>query len=82
MDRWGGVKKIQDVNFNPLSASSICEVKTDQPTHSPGITHDDCVAMIANHAKLFEIRMYENLSKFMDDNNKREEKKYKIPYFL
>jgi hypothetical protein len=31
--------------------------------------------MIATEEKLFEIRMHENLSKFMDGHGKREEKK-------
>jgi hypothetical protein len=53
VDRRGAVKKIQDVNFDPLPATSTPQVKLDQPPHRPGITHDECVAMTASQAKLF-----------------------------
>jgi hypothetical protein len=37
--------------------------------------------MIATEEKLFEIRMHENLIKFMDGHGKREEKKYETFVF-
>jgi hypothetical protein len=82
VDRWGAIKKIQDVNFYPLFATSISKVKTDQPPHSPSITQDDCVAKIAGHAKLFEICMHENLSKFMMVIIKARKRNINFLFFL
>ena len=76
VDRRGAMKKIQDVNFKPLPATSKSEVKTDQPPYRPVITHDEWTAMVADQVRLFEIHMHENLSQFMDGHDQREEKKY------
>ena len=80
VDWRGAIKKIQDVNFDPLSATSTSEVKIDQPPPRSSMTHDECAAMLNEHMRLVEIQTQENLDKFMAGCNKREEKKT-VPVF-
>ena len=39
--RWGAIKKIRDVNFNPLLDISTSEVKTYQSPPGSSVTHDE-----------------------------------------
>jgi hypothetical protein len=57
-----------------LLCTSSSELKIDQLPLRPDITHDKCVVMITSQAKPFENYMHSNLSKIMDDPNKREKK--------
>jgi hypothetical protein len=59
VDRRGAIKKIQDVVFDPLHATSAFEVRTYQPLlrSSTSMMHDDALRCLMISAK--------NLSKFM-----------------
>jgi hypothetical protein len=51
MDQHGAIKKIEDVSFDPLPATSTSVVKTEmRPSNAP-ITHDECTKMVAEHFK-------------------------------
>ena len=53
VDRRGAIKKIQDVNFDPLSYASSFEIKIDKSPHRSNITHDECSVMIFRPRQAF-----------------------------
>jgi len=46
VDRREGVKKVKDVSFDPLPATSSSEVKASETPPKFGIAHDECAKMI------------------------------------
>ena len=67
----GTVKKIRDVNFDPLPNTSTSDVKIDQSSSRSSITHDEFAKMI--HVFFFSV--VDKFNKLMDSYTKREEKK-------
>jgi hypothetical protein len=80
MDQHGAIKKIEDVSFDPLPATSTSVVKTEmRPSNAP-ITHDECTKMVAEHFKFACIHMQDKLSKFFASFGNKEGNKPEI-YF-
>jgi hypothetical protein len=79
MDEQGTVKKIKDVNFDPLPTASTYDVKIDQSPSRSSITHDEFAKMIH---KFFKISVIDKFNKFMDRYKKKEEKKSEFFYFF
>lgn len=62
VDWQGTIKKIQDVNCDPLPATSTSEVKIDRTPPRRGMTRDEFTVMLTTHASLVKIQVQRILS--------------------
>lgn len=60
MDQQGTLKKIKDINFDPLPTTSTSKVKIDQCLHASGM------GLLRRFMDFFKIPIFEKFNKLMD----------------
>jgi hypothetical protein len=79
VDRQGAIKKIQDVNFDPLPNIFTSEVKTYQSPLGSSVMCDEFTKIIH---ELLEVPITKEFNKLMDSYKRREEKNLNLLFFL